>query len=217
MKVWMLLMSLVVSSWLHAEAKLTVETDDREGVRWLYFVLDNSSDVYGYDLELAFDTQAIRIVDLNSKQTGVQVQTGDYFSSNAYEIANRVNESAGTVRLASSLLNPAPAASGQGAIAIVGVQHKKAGAATLEIKRIQLGNAEGVMLPVSSPKIVSVLPAQSKSTGAALDASAQAAQYRQAGAQSGISEWMLYAIVALLLVIVILMLALLLKRKPQAA
>lgn len=198
------------------QPSLDIETDDKDGVRWLYFLVNDARSVYGYDLEISFNRQDVHVVDMNDAFAGVQITRGDFLGEKAYEITNTVNEAQGAIRLAASRLNPAPAVSGKGVIAIIGFQHNANKPSNITINRVQLGNTEGKLYQVDYPQKVAVEPASSVASEGKPDPDAYIASAREEGVMAE-SSILMYSIIALLLTMVILLLVLVARRKPQPA
>jgi len=203
-------------SW--AGPELEVRTEDKNGVRWLYFVVTEVDEIYGADLELKYDHQKIQVVDVDNKQSGTQVARGALFGEQAYEVSNYADPRTGTVRIAASILHPAEPVSGSGAVAVVGFKHSGMEVGKVEVSRMQLGDKEGRLTEVSYPKTIAVEKALSEAgseqqpIGAYVPGTAQITNQ----VVQKKDNMLIYAVIALLLVIVIL-LAVLLLRRPKPA
>ena len=201
-----------------AGPELEVQTEDKNGVRWLYFVVNGVEQIYGADLELKYDHQQVQVVDVDNKQSGIQVARGALFGEQAYEVSNYADPRTGTVRIAASILYPAEPVSGSGAVAVVGFIHSGKGVGKVEVSRLQLGDKEGRLTEVSYPKTIAVEKALSAASSEQQPIGAYVpgtAQLTNQVVQEK-DNMLIYAVIALLLVIVIL-LAVLLLRRPKPA
>jgi len=220
MKLLSLLGLVFFSLLVFSEPALQVSSQDKNGVRWLYFSVADAQDVYGADLKLKFDKKKLRVVDVDARQPGIQVARGSMFGEQAYEVANYVDVRKGHARIAASLLHPAPAVSGTGVIAVIGFTHQQAVDAQIWVSRLQLGNKDGVLTEVRYPEAILVEPAQSQSVtdvqpvgvyvpGENIPASTTA--------DAPANNTLLLIIAALLLLVVVLLLVVLIKRPTNAA
>lgn len=200
-----------------AGPQLEVQTEDKNGVRWLYFIVNGVEQIYGADLELKYDHQTIQVVDVDDKQSGIQVARGALFGEQAYEVSNYADPRTGSVRIAASILHPAEPVSGNGAVAVVGFKHSGKGEGKVEVTRLQLGDKEGRLTEVAYPKMIAVekalsdVSSEQQPIGAYVPGTAQAVQ----PAIQSKDDMLIYAVIALLAIIIIL-LAVLLLRRPQA-
>lgn len=81
---------------------------------------DNVTDMYGAEVQLTYDPAVISVQDANPNQEGIQIEAGNLLPADkGFVVANKVNESEGTIIFALTLLNPAPPVTGSGPLARV--------------------------------------------------------------------------------------------------
>lgn len=110
-------------------------------------MVENRSPIYGADIQLTFDPTQLTVVDVDAATDGVQVQPGDYFDMNqAFVLRHLVDNEAGTVDFALTLLRPAVAVTGSGRLVTVTFRAVGAGEADVQLTRGMLGTADGAVL-----------------------------------------------------------------------
>jgi hypothetical protein len=82
-------------------------------------------DLYGIDILLEFDPQALEVVDMDPDLDGVQIQLGTFLEP-GFVILNLVNNEIGRLRLAMTQLAPAEPKSGTGNLIVVRFRGKTA-------------------------------------------------------------------------------------------
>ena len=80
--------------------------------------VENVSNLYGIDVLLEFDPQAVAVVDMDPILDGVQVQLGQFMEP-GFSILNLADNELGRLRLAMTQLNPSPPQEGTGNIVVV--------------------------------------------------------------------------------------------------
>ena len=87
------------------------------GTTTLEVRVDNVSDLYGADVQLAFDPTVLQVLDDNPKMVGVQVTPGPLLQAALVDdIEADADNNLGSVRFIRTLLNPMPAVSGSGVL-----------------------------------------------------------------------------------------------------
>ncbi len=209
-------MLLFLSFACCSEPLLQVTSEDRDGVRWLYFSVADVTDVYGMDLQLQFDTRYLQVMDASANQPGIQVSTGSLFGQQAYEVANYVDMRDGNIRLATSLLHPANPIHGRGEVAVIGFQHLEAVDAALTVERLRLGTKSGELIEVATLPKVWVEPAITVAERADKPIYTTPAMHASMHEDGQENQWLLYLCV-LMLVIIIALLWVIAKRSFVAA
>jgi hypothetical protein len=114
-------------------AQLTVDVSDVQGL-------------YGVDLALRFDPSIIEVVDASPGQGGVEV-SGGTFLEGGFAILNQADNAAGTIRYATTQLNPAEPKSGSGTLILFTVRAKRAGSSTaLTVEKAELADRDGMLI-----------------------------------------------------------------------
>jgi hypothetical protein len=80
--------------------------------------VENVSNLYGIDVLLEFDPQAVEVVDMDPFLDGVQVQLGQFMDP-GFSIINLADNDLGRLRLAMTQLNPSDPKEGTGNIVVV--------------------------------------------------------------------------------------------------
>lgn len=100
---------------------------------------DNVTELYGAEFRLTYDPALFRVQDANPDQEGPQVAVGTLLSADeGFVVANQVDEAVGTITFAMTLLNPAPAVNGSGALARVSFQVLQNGPSTINVEHAKL-------------------------------------------------------------------------------
>jgi hypothetical protein len=91
-----------------------------EGTLVVDVMAENVADLYGAEFRLTYDPSVVAVQDFKPEQDGVQIESGTLLpSGKGFVVANQVDETAGTVIFAMTLLNPAPPVTGSGPLARV--------------------------------------------------------------------------------------------------
>lgn len=101
--------------------------------------------VYGAEIVLHFDPDVLEVMDADAQTEDIQVKPGDFFDLNQthFMLQNKADNTFGTVNYAMSMLNPAPAAQGEGALMRIGFRVKAPGATDIRIKNCVFGTRDG--------------------------------------------------------------------------
>ncbi len=109
------------------------------GVLTVDVMAENVTDLYGLEIHLKYDPATLETQDVNSDQTGLQVEPGTLLPvDKGFVIANKVDQAAGKITYAVTLLNPAPPVSGAGSIARITFKILQNIPSTVEIEQAQL-------------------------------------------------------------------------------
>ena len=104
--------------------------------------VDNAADVYGVELHLRFDPALVEVVDAQPGQPGTQIAAGDWLAQ-GFAAVNKADNTAGTIDYAVTLINPAPALSGGGAVAVITFKGKAAGTSPLTVQKAIIASRQG--------------------------------------------------------------------------
>ena len=100
--------------------------------------------VYGADIQLLYDVAVLDVVDNDTNMTGTQLQAGDFLNpAQGFVLQNEVNDEAGTIDYALTLLNPAPPVEGNGRLATVTFKALAATPTTITLSRGLFGTQTG--------------------------------------------------------------------------
>lgn len=114
----------------------------------LNIVLENAVDIYGIDVQGAFDASAIEIVDANSGRSGIQMIPG-VIPKPDFVVINSADNLNGTFRYAVTQINPTPPASGNGVIFTLRVRGKTISESALTFTSVQMADQDATPLPVT--------------------------------------------------------------------
>ncbi len=107
----------------------------------VYVRAENVGDLYAIDATVRFNPAILE---------ATAVSAGGWWSAaNPHIIANTINNTAGEVRFAASLVNPAPALNGSGNLIAITFRGKANGNTPLWFANLQLVNASAAVMPVS--------------------------------------------------------------------
>ena len=105
-----------------------------------------SPQIYGVELEIAFDPSLLQVVDANPQAPGTQVAAGELFGGqNALIIKNKVED--GLIYFSASLLRPSPPISVSGNLLTFGWRGLKSGASSIEFNKLNLVDTAGRPTP----------------------------------------------------------------------
>lgn len=111
--------------------------------------VNSAANLYGLDVQLAFDPAALEVVDANSGQTGIQIQPLYTFFNPGFFARNTADNSAGTIWFAATQLSPSLPVTGSGPIAVITFRGKAAGSLPITITSSMLSDRDGNMLPAT--------------------------------------------------------------------
>lgn len=101
-------------------------------------------DLYGADVALSFDPAVVEVVDADPTLDGIQVGHG-LFLDPGFVLFNLADNQVGALRMAITQMNPSLPKSGTGALVVVTLRGKLAGASTpLTLIRAQLARRDGI-------------------------------------------------------------------------
>jgi hypothetical protein len=107
--------------------------------------VDNVQGLYGAEVHLAFDPAMLEVVDADPAAAGLQVKPGDWLKD-GFVAVNKADNAAGAVDFAVTLLNPAPAITGSGALFSVTLRAKANGNSALRVASALLASKEGTKI-----------------------------------------------------------------------
>ncbi len=108
------------------------------------------SDLYGVDLLIEFDAQAMQVVDMDPELDGVQVQLGTFLDP-GFVIVNIADNGLGRLRFAMTQLNPSQPKSGSGTLMVMRFEGKAIKADTpLILLSGKLASPNGTYIEVGS-------------------------------------------------------------------
>jgi len=106
-------------------------------------------DLYGIDVRASFDPALIEIVDDDPARDGVQLTPGTIPQPD-FVALNAADNAAGTLRYATTQVNPTPPVSGDGVVFTLQVRGKAVGVSPLHIDLVEMANRSGELLPVTT-------------------------------------------------------------------
>ena len=104
--------------------------------------IDNVQNLYGVEFHLKFDPNVVQVVDADSSKPGVQIAPGDWLK-NTFVAVNKVDNTAGTIDFAVTLLNPAPPISGSGVVATITFSAKGNGSSPIQVEKAIIASRDG--------------------------------------------------------------------------
>ncbi|MFQ5855330.1 MAG: cohesin domain-containing protein [Anaerolineae bacterium] len=126
----------------------------------------NVAGLYATEVHVRFDPAIVQVVDADAERPGVQVAPGSLFvSRNHFLAVNRVNNDAGTVDFAVSLLNPEQPIDGSGDVAAITWRAVSPGTTSVELTDVVLADQAGQPLSATlQDGGITVLPATATPT-----------------------------------------------------
>ncbi len=112
--------------------------------------IENVTNLYGAQVNLTFDPSILQVVDSNPGQPGVQIQEGTFPdpSSGAGSVVQSVDNVAGTITYAVTLISPAPPVSGSGVLATIVFTGTSTGTSNIHFTSAQL--VDNLVQPIPS-------------------------------------------------------------------
>ena len=126
--------------------------------------------VYGVELALRFDPDILEVIDADTEEPDIQVEAGKFFDirQNHFVLQNKANNTEGAIGYAMSLLNPAPAAQGEGTLARITFKGKTTGKTAISIAKAKFGTRDGkaIIPEIEIPEHIQlgIKPAEAKPT-----------------------------------------------------
>ena len=107
--------------------------------------VDNVQGLYGLEFQLVFDPDIITVIDADPDKEGVQVKPADWWKD-GFVAVNRVDNEAGRIDFAATLLRPALAVNGNRVVATIPFLARKTGTSSLNVELATLStrNAEAI-------------------------------------------------------------------------
>ena len=110
-------------------------------------IIQNVANLYGAEIDLAFDPTRLMVRGAVPNQPGTQIDPGPLLTSGDYFVAvNRVDNTAGTIMLALTQLNPTPPVTGSGSVAHINFQTRAAGIAPVRLTSAMLSDRNGIKI-----------------------------------------------------------------------
>ena len=106
-------------------------------------------DLYGYQVEIAFDPAVLEVVDADTATTDIQVALGSWLQPD-FVFRNNADNSAGTIVCVLSQLSPRPAVSGSGELLTITFRGLATGVSPVRFTDLTMANLDGIMIPVVS-------------------------------------------------------------------
>jgi hypothetical protein len=109
--------------------------------------VEGAPSFYGADVRLVFDPDKLEVVDQDKKTPGVQIRPGKLLDpKRSFSLQHDVDNAEGTVDYALTLMNPAPAVSGDGVLAEIVFLGRAEGSTTVSVAQGQFGTKTGEVL-----------------------------------------------------------------------
>ena len=124
-------------------------------------------DLYAVQVHLAFDPATLQVLDDNPAESGVQILPGSLFpkSDPSYVVVNQVDNAAGTIDFAITLLAPESPLNGQGTLASIRFTARMEGTAEVEWTYVQLADSNGQIISHTADDQTIVISTPAPSTG----------------------------------------------------
>jgi hypothetical protein len=136
-----------------AKAEMALQQEGSEML--LEIKVADATELYGAELELAFDPLRLQVQDVDPNRAGVQVAQGDLFDADsAYVVENSVDNAKGLVRYAVTLLRPAEPVSGQGVLLRLRFKAQGSPKTIIDLKSLSLYNKASEDMQVLSDKLL---------------------------------------------------------------
>ena len=157
--------------------------------------VNDVTDLYGSDIKLSFDPGVLEVVDFDSAELGIQVESGGFLKP-GYVIRNVADNATGAIQYALTQINPTAPASGSGVLFIVHLRARSAQSVTqIAFTSVELSDRNGHMIPATAAgaSIATVAPQKPQLSIAWLNASTATLSWTAA---SGVADYHLYREIA---------------------
>jgi hypothetical protein len=125
-------------------ATQTVGVDETTTVT---LAVQDVQDLYGYEVEIAYDPAILEVVDADGGTTGVQVALGSWLAAD-FVFQNEADNTLGTIVCVLSQLSPTPAVSGNGDLLTITFRGLASGTSEVRFTDLTLANEDGI--PIST-------------------------------------------------------------------
>lgn len=111
--------------------------------------LNATPELYGYEIQLAFDPAVVEVRDADDGVSGIQIVAGSLFADEGatFLLENSADNTVGTITYAIVLVNPAPPVAGSGTLLSIPFRAKADGAVDLHITASTLGTKQVTHIP----------------------------------------------------------------------
>jgi len=117
-------------------------------IETLRILLVDAQNVYGIDLQAAYNPAVVEVVDADGDQDGIQMTPGTFLQPD-FVVRNTADNRQGSLHYVVTQLNPTPPATGEGVILVVQFRGKVVGGQSkLTFDSVQIADRRGVKLPV---------------------------------------------------------------------
>lgn len=172
-----------------------------EGLLKVDIVAENVADLYGAEVKLKYDPGTLAIQDADPDRDGLQIAEGDFLSAaQGFVVANQVDERAGTITYALTLLNPAPPVNGTGPIATITFERLQDSPSMIEIEKAKLvaSTLQSIPNQTASLEIGSQTPMETTSMASSISLSPDS---DETAPIINITRWLAVAGIVVLIVI----------------
>jgi hypothetical protein len=105
--------------------------------------------LYGYEVEIAYDPAVLEVVDADGSAAGVQVALGSWLEAD-FVFQNEADNTLGTIACVLSQLSPRPAVSGSGELLTITFRGVAAGTSEVRFTDLTLANKDGILISSTS-------------------------------------------------------------------
>jgi hypothetical protein len=108
-------------------------------------LIDDVDGLYGLEIQIAFDPNALEVIDVDSGRDGVQVEEG-HFPYPDFSVKNQADNDLGTIWYTVTQLSPRDPVSGSGIIVVIHFRAKALGTSPLVIEYAVLAGRGGMLI-----------------------------------------------------------------------
>jgi hypothetical protein len=116
----------------------------------VFIYVTDVQDLYGADVQLAFDTSLVEVVDADPGTPGVQIELLSDFLSPDWPIKNEADNKKGTIWYAVTQLNPSEPVSGSGPLAAIEFRGLAVGSSPITVTSQKLADRHGITIPATA-------------------------------------------------------------------
>ncbi len=111
--------------------------------------IENTQNLYGIETTIRFNPAILEVTDADPAAPGVQVNRGSWLPASTHVVTNTVDNAGGLIRFAATLVSPAPALTGSGALVSIPFRAKATGNTPVAFDSLKVVDASATPLPAN--------------------------------------------------------------------
>lgn len=164
-----LLVLLLCTTWVNAQSPAIVQLVSPDKIVTpgetfdVIVQVSNATSAFAAEVSMTFDPHQLQVLDADNGQEGIQIFPGDLLDpDHGFVAANRVDNEAGAILYALTLLSPALPVDGDGNLATITFRIVSNGETEIVLKQVLLATRDGIALPVNIDNAVMAITIDSE-------------------------------------------------------